>query len=53
MRTTAEGIQLCDVNKFESGLSNLSDSLKKLGGTPASLDNSSYLRLFQDLIRDS
>lgn len=29
------------------------DSLKKLGGTPASLDNSSYLRLFQDLIRDS
>ncbi len=23
------------------------DSLKKLGGTPASLDNSSYLRLFR------
>ncbi len=30
MRTTAEGIQLCDVNiNLRSGLSNLSDSLKK------------------------
>ncbi len=53
MQTIAEGIQLCDVTKFETGLKNLSDSLPKLGKQNNSLQNVGYLTMFQDLIRDS
>ncbi len=52
MQTIAEGIQLCDVTKFETGLKNLSDSLRNWENRII-LQNVGYLTMFQDLIRDS
>lgn len=53
MQTIAEGIQLCDVVKFENGLRDLSDALSKLKKAPRDIKNTGYLTLFQELIRDS
>ena len=53
MKTVAEGIQLCDVKKFENGLSDLADSLNALKNSSDSQNASSYLALFQTLIRKS
>lgn len=49
MRTIAEGIQLCDVKKFENGLTSLNDSLKNLDQE----SEKGYLTLFKDLIHDN
>ena len=53
MQTIAEGIQLCDVKKFEIGLSSLSASLDMLKSTTEAKSSLSYLALFQSLIRES
>lgn len=49
MRSIAEGIQLCDVEKFENGLSDLAGSLEMLKAEP----EKGYLSLFHDLIHDN
>ena len=49
MRRIAEGIQLCDVEKFENGLSDLASSLEMLKAEP----EKGYLSLFHDLIHDN
>lgn len=53
MQTIAEGIQLCDVKKFENGLTSLAKSLEKLKEMPVNIRSAGYLTLFQNLIRDS
>lgn len=53
MQNIAEGIQLCDVDKFEEGLKNLSGSLAELKISKNHVENAGYLTLFQNLIRDS
>lgn len=53
MQIIAEGIQLCDVNKFEGGLKKLSLALSDLGPAESNSGNTGYLTLFQGLIRDS
>ncbi len=53
MQMIAEGIQLCDVNKFEEGLKKLSIALVKLCPSESNTENAGYLTLFQGLIRDS
>lgn len=53
MQNIAEGIQLCDVDKFEQGLKNLSRSLSNLKISKNNVENAGYLTLFQNLIRDS
>ncbi len=53
MQTIAEGIQLCDVDKFENGLNALSVSLPHLKGTETASKNDRYLALFHSLIHDS
>lgn len=53
MQNIAEGIQLCDVDKFEKGLQALSQALPKLNANENAIENAGYLTLFQGLIRDS
>ena len=53
MQNIAEGIQLCDVDKFEKGLQSLSQALPKLNANENAIENAGYLTLFQGLIRDS
>lgn len=53
MQTIAEGIQLCDVDKFENGLNALSVSLPHLKETETASKNDRYLALFHSLIHDS
>ena len=53
MQNIAEGIQLCDVDKFEKGLQSLSQALPKLNANENVIENAGYLTLFQGLIRDS
>lgn len=49
MQTVAEGIQLCDIRKFENGLSALSQSLADM-----ETENShTYLSVFRSLIQNS
>lgn len=53
MHTIAEGIQLCDVKKFETGLSRLSDFLTDFSESKEEKASLSYLSLFQALISES
>ena len=53
MQTIAEGIQLCDVERFESGLESLSKSLPKLEELQNASKNDRYLSLFRSLIYDN
>ena len=50
MQTIAEGIQLCDVNKFEKGLEDLSNAILKLDSNHK---GAGYLTMFKDLISNS
>ena len=53
MQNIAEGIQLCDVDKFEKGLKALSQALPKLNTNKNNMEGAGYLTMFQGLIRDS
>ena len=53
MQNIAEGIQLCDVDKFEKGLKALSQALPKLNANENNIEGAGYLTMFQGLIRDS
>lgn len=53
IQTIAEGIQLCDVAKFEDGLTTLSLALPKLKNQDTLSMDAGYLTLFQNLIHDS
>lgn len=53
MQTIAEGIQLCDVQKFDKGLEALSKSLPQLSTTESDNKNDRYLSMFHSLIYES